>query len=273
VNTRDCCPLCSFKKNSIVHILKVDQQFIDFIESYYGEQSYHLISKFLEKDIKYIQCHRCELIYQKNILKDDGMYELYENLIDPVKSLSKRLSLTINQNLRGVFLLFNLIKKIDKPIREITIVDLGMGFGNMLSYCKALGCVKSYGVELSKCRIEYAKENFGVSSFDSLDNFENNSLDIILSNQSLEHISKVRETLDLIEQKLMLGGLVYIAVPDSSKEKIFLKKGAMQPLEHINSFVPKSKSFLFSKKMKYQFMFKNLRPGAGTIWLFKKIRE
>ena len=221
MNNRDCCPLCNYNKNTIIHTMEIDQEFIDFIEAYYGKQSYHLISKFLERDIKYIQCHRCELIYQKNILKDDGMYVLYENLIDPVKSLNKRLSLTIQQNFRGVFLLFNLIKKINKPIREITIVDIGMGFGNMLSYCKALGCVKSYGVELSKRRIEYAKENFGVSSFDSLDNFENNSVDIILSNQSLEHISNVRETLDLIEKKLITGGQVYITVPNSSKEKIF----------------------------------------------------
>lgn len=273
MNNRDCCPLCNYNKNRIIHNLKIDQKFIDFIETYYGKKSYHLISNFLEKDIQYIQCHRCELIYQKNILDDDGMYALYEDLIDPVKSLNKRLALTVKQNFRGVFLLFNLIKKINKPIREITIVDIGMGFGNMLSYCKALGCTKSYGVEVSKRRIEYAKENFGVSSFDSLENFENNSVDIVLSNQSLEHISNVRETLDLIEKKLILGGLVYIAVPNSSKEKIFLKKGAMQPLEHINSFLPKSKLFLFSKKMKYQFMFKNLRPGSGTIWLFKKIRE
>ena len=89
----------------------------------------------------------------------------------------------------------------------------------------------------------------------------------------MEHIKDVRKTLDLIEQKLTVGGFVYITVPNSSNEKLFLHKGAFQPLEHINSFIPKSKLFLFSDNMKYQFMLKNLRPVSGTIWLFKKIRQ
>ncbi len=273
MNIREYCPLCNCEQSTKIKTLKIDQHFINFIEKYYGDKSFKLIGKFIDNDIQYFQCYSCELIYQQNVLSEDGMHVLYEDLIDPIKSLNKRLSLTIKQNLRGVFLLFNLINKINKPINKITVVDVGMGFGNMLSYSKALGCVKSYGVELSKLRIEYAKENFGVSSFDSLDHFQNNSVDIFLSNQSLEHIAYVRKTLDLIEQKLTVGGFVYIAVPNSTNEKSFLHKGAFQPLEHINSFIPKSKSFLFSDNMKYQFMLKNLRPGSGTIWLFKKIRE
>lgn len=273
MNIRDSCPLCNCKESTKIKTLKIDQPFKNFIDEYYGNNSYKLIREFIDNDIKYFQCDSCELIYQQNILSEGGMYVLYENLIDPIKSLNKRLSLTIKQNLKGVFLLFNLINKINKPISKITVVDVGMGFGNMLSYSKALGCVNSYGIELSKLRIEYAKENFGVSSYDRLDQFQNNSVDILLSNQSLEHIKDVRKTLDLIEQKLTAGGFVYIAVPNSTNEKSFLHKGAFQPLEHINSFIPKSKSFLFSDNMKYQFMLKNLRPGSGTIWLFKKISE
>ena len=201
------------------------------------------------------------------------MFELYESLIDPKKSLEKRMSLTIRQNLRGVLLLFSLIFKIKKPIRDITIVDLGMGFGNMLSYAKALGCVNSFGIELSQHRIKYAKDNFGIDSFSSLSCFEDNSIDVIISNQSLEHIADVRGNLDLIEQKLSLGGITYITVPNSSKETKILKKGAFQPLEHINSFTSKSKNYLFSDNMKYKFMMKNLRRGSGTIWLFKKVKK
>ena len=249
MNIRENCPLCNCAQSTKIKTLKIDQPFINFIEEYYGDKSFKLIGKFIDTDIQYFQCCSCELIYQKNILSEDGMSVMYEDLIDPIKSLTKRLSLTIKQNLRGVFLLFNLINKINKPINNITIVDVGMGFGNMLSYSKALGCVKSYGIELSRLRVEYAKENFGVSSYDSLDHFKNNSVDIILSNQSLEHIADVRKTLDLIEQKLTVGGFVYIAVPNSTNEKSFLHKGALQPLEHINSFFPKSKSFLFSKNI------------------------
>ena len=138
----------------------------------------------------------------------------------------------------------------------------------MLSYTKALGCVNLYGIELSELRIKYAKDNFGIESFKSLDKSDDGAVDFIISNQSLEYILNLRDTLDLIESKLSPEGVVYIAVPDGSKKKTFLSKGAFQPLEHINSFVPSSKDFLFSKKMKYKFMLKNLHPNNKTTWLF-----
>ena len=272
MNVRKSCPLCN-NDARIKEILKVDQEFINFIDKYYGDGSFKKVSEYIDRDIEYSQCNKCQLIYQKNILSDKGMFELYESLIDPQKSLEKRMSLTITQNLRGVLLLFSLIFKIKKPIRDITIVDLGMGFGNMLSYAKALGCKNSFGVELSELRINYAKDNFGITSFNSLSSFEDNSIDVIISNQSLEHIADVRSNLDLIERKLALGGITYITVPNSSKERKLLKKGPFQPLEHINSFTSKSKDYLFSDNMKYKFMIKNLRKGSGTIWLFKKVKN
>ena len=272
MNVRESCPLCN-NGSRIKKILKVDQNFENFINSYYGDGGFKTISQYVDNAITYSQCIQCKLIYQQNILSDKGMFVLYEKLIDPEKSLKKRLSYTAKQNLRGVLLLFTLIFKIKKPIKNIIIVDLGMGFGNMLSYAKALGCITSFGVELSQLRIDYAKNNFGIDSYSSLSDFEDNSIDLIISNQSLEHIPDVRNNLDLIEQKLALGGLTYIAVPNSSINRKLLKKGPFQPLEHINSFTPKSKNYLFSNNMKYQFMLKNLRKGAGTIWLFKKIKK
>ena len=68
MDIRECCPLCSHVKGSIIQTLKIDQHFINFIETYYGDQSFNLISKFIKEDIQYFQCDRCDLIYQKNIL-------------------------------------------------------------------------------------------------------------------------------------------------------------------------------------------------------------
>tara|TARA_B110000008_G_scaffold271457_1_gene302953 strand:- start:1126 stop:1977 length:852 start_codon:yes stop_codon:yes gene_type:complete len=272
MNIRKSCPLCN-SESRIKEVLNVDLDFENFIDSYYGDQSFKKISQYIDSDIKYAQCIECELIYQQNILSEKGMLELYESLIDPKKSLAKRMSFTMKQNLRGVILLFSLILKIKKPIRDITVVDLGMGFGNMLSYAKALGCVNSFGIELSEYRVNYAKENFGIDSYSSLSCFEDNSVDVIISNQSLEHIADVRANLHLIEQKLSVGGITYITVPNSSKEINILKKGPFQPLEHINSFTSKSKDYLFSDNMKHKFMIKNLRKGSGTIWLFKKVNN
>lgn len=269
---REKCPLCNSTEIKNYHTLKVDNSFKSFINSYYGENSFENISKFIDDEIIYEQCINCKIVYQKNILSDEGMFELYENIISADSSLEKRLNFSLKHHHKSIKLLSNILTKIDKKVSDIVVVDVGMGFGHMLSYTKALGCVNSYGVELSESRMKYAKDNFGIKSFNSLDKFEDETIDFIIANQSLEHIPNLKDTLDLIERKLSVGGVVYIAVPDGSKKKAFLSKGAFQPLEHINSFIPNSKNFIFSKKIQYKFMLKNLHPNNKTTWLFQKIK-
>ena len=120
MNIRENCPLCN-NKSSSKEVLKIDQAFVNFINSYYGDASFKKISKYIDSDITYAQCNTCQLIYQQNILNDKGMFELYESLIDPQKSLNKRLSYSMTQNLRGVLLLFSLIFKIKKPKQPLVL--------------------------------------------------------------------------------------------------------------------------------------------------------
>ena len=272
MNIRKTCPLCNSSKIKNYHTLKIDDKFQIFINNYYGKDSFLKLSKYIDSDIKYMQCSHCSMIYQKNILSDNGMFELYENIISSEESLRKRLNFSLEHHVKSIKLLANILKNINKHISEIITVDVGMGFGHMLSYTKALGCINSYGIELSEARMKYAKDNFGIDSFNSLDKFEDGTIDFIISNQSLEHIPNLRDTLNLIERKLSVGGIIYIAVPDGSKKTTLLSKGAFQPLEHVNSFMPSSKDFLFSKKMKYKFMLKNIHPNNKTTWLFQKIK-
>ncbi len=269
MNIRNTCPLCDSNEGKLAHTIE-KEELAKFIDMYYGRNSFNKLSIFIDQHLEYVKCQECNLIFQKNILVDDGMYELYENLIDPIKSLKKRTSTSLILNFRSIFLIFSLLRRVDKEISEIITVDIGMGFGNMLNQSKALGCVKSYGIELSQLRIDYAKETFGIDSFSNLEIFDDNSVDLILSNQSLEHIPNLREMLDAIERKLSVGGFVYIAVPNGLKKEEFLQKGIYHPLEHVNTFIPNSKKFLFSSNMKYKFMLKNLRTSNGTVWLFQK---
>ena len=85
MNVRERCPLCNNNDVKIKDILKIDEDFINFIDTYYGDGSFNKISKYIDTDINYSQCTNCQLIYQKNILSDRGMYQLYESLIDPKK--------------------------------------------------------------------------------------------------------------------------------------------------------------------------------------------
>ena len=66
MNIRVFCPLCNNDAKT-KHILSVDQDFIDFIDRYYGNESFEKLSKYIDSDITYSQCNNCQLIYQKNI--------------------------------------------------------------------------------------------------------------------------------------------------------------------------------------------------------------
>jgi len=267
---RNKCPLCQYENKEIIYQLAIDNQFEKFFKDFY-KKDIGLFKQYLQNYINYVKCKNCNLIYQENILSDSGMYELYENIINYVDSLNKRLNFSLQHHKKLINLLYKLLKLVNKNPSEMIIVDFGMGFGNILSYTKALGCINSYGIELSDIRIKYAKENYGIKSFNSLEKFEDESIDMLIANQTLEHIPDLRLTLDIIEKKIAKGGIVYIAVPDGSKKMIFLSKGAFQPLEHINSFIPNSKNFLFSSNMKYRFILQNLNPNNKTTWVFQKL--
>ena len=268
---RKFCPLCNSKNIKNIKIINKDE-LKRFIIDYYGLSSYEKLRNILDNELIYSECKECKLIFQRNILDDNGMCLLYENIIDPKKSLEKRLNFSLEQNFRSIKFLKNIMIKINKKPLDMTIVDLGMGFGHTLNQAKALGCMNVFGIELSKYRINYAKDNFGIKCFYDLTDFKDESIDLLIANQSLEHIPNIREILDNIEKKLSIGGIVYIAVPDGSKKREFLAKGAFHPLEHINSFKPKSKKCLFSKNLKFIFILRNLHPGYKTTWLFRKIK-
>ena len=64
---RQQCPLCCGSDISVKQILEIDQSFIKFIETYYGVNNSNLMAKYIDKEIKYVECKRCKLIYQQNI--------------------------------------------------------------------------------------------------------------------------------------------------------------------------------------------------------------
>jgi len=266
---RNSCPLCN--SNDIVNYKKIRSSELEkFITDYYNKESYIKLKPFLDEFINYMKCNNCNLIFQQNILDDDGMAILYEEAIDSEQSLQKRLNFSLQQNFKSIVFFKNILRNIHKKPSQIRVVDFGMGFGQNLCQLKALGCINSYGIELSENRIKYAKENFGVLTFDNLNSFNDESIDLLIANQVLEHIPNLREVLDTIEKKISKGGFVLIAVPNGEQNKNILSKGPFHPLEHINTFIPISKNYLFSKNMKFKFMLKNIFPAYKTTWLFYK---
>ena len=116
-----------------------------------------------------------------------------------------------NYTLRNKLLLIKKYKK------EGTILDIGCGTGEFISYCKQSGWdVK--GIEPNAKAREYAILNNKVEVLDEsgLASFNRTSFDIITLWHVLEHVYRLDERMTEISQLLKDNGIVIIAVPNSN---------------------------------------------------------
>lgn len=238
---RKSCPTC----NSLAFATLYEEGFSEgktgqFIKDYYdgritaghlGDGRYHLV-----------RCSNCTLIFQKNILDEAGLYDLYERAIDPVESLNKRelaSSEYFTEILRSASVLGTLFKP--EVARSTKVLDFGMGWGHWAMAAKALG-VDVVGAELSEDRIAFA-ESHGIDVVDAFGERVYESYDFINTDQVFEHLAAPDKTLKMLVPSLKKNGVIKIFVPNATPvyRKIRAKlwtpgKDAFSPLEHINGF-------------------------------------
>ena len=211
-----------------------------FISEYYkgrvtaeqlGEGRYHLV-----------RCSNCTLIFQKNILDDIGLLDLYERAIDPLESLNKR-ELASSDYFREVLRSASVLHTLFKPevARDIRVLDFGMGWGHWAMAAKALG-VSVVGAELSDKRLAFA-ESHGIQTVDPFGEEARGRYDFINTDQVFEHLDDPYKTLQMLVPSLKKYGVIKIFVPNPNLtyRKLRAKrwtpgKDAFHPLEHINAF-------------------------------------
>lgn len=123
-----------------------------------------------------------------------------------------------------------------------SIVDFGAGLGGNVKHIASL--VKNTRITMvdhSETSLKFAREKLLGSSDEkgnsfeyqlSMDSFADESVDMILSFQVLEHISEYKEIMDLLWKKIKPGGIFLISVPvrgirDTNRQ-------------HVNKFTVKS---------------------------------
>ena len=126
----------------------------------------------------------------------------------------------------------NLIQTIYKIIRKVTIrnkysivkkysngkvlLDIGCGTGEFLDYCLKMN-FDTTGIEPNEKARRFAIEELGLTIFDEskLDDFFPATFDVITMWHVLEHVHKLNERMQRINQLLKPNGTLIIAVPDS----------------------------------------------------------
>jgi hypothetical protein len=238
------CPVCNLKKIwSIYKLSYGDLEIKNFLEVYYNKKlNLDLITN---NDYNLLECKNCKFIFQESIPNELFSEHLYENLISATASLKKKKENIPNikkKYFNGIFLK----KKIFKE-RKINILEFGAGWGFWSLEAKKSGFNVSC-LELSKRRVEYMKSK----DLNVINAIEKNKpkYDLIYSDQTFEHISDPKETLDLLNGSLNLGGYILLNFPSSFGFKRKVKnnytpnKDEAHPLEHLNLFNRSSMNYL-----------------------------
>jgi SAM-dependent methyltransferase len=190
-----------------------------------------------------LECTACGFIWQREILSAALSDALYEEWIDAAHSLEKR------EQAPPVF--YHRLARSMGFVREVVgagpkrVLDFGMGWGHWCMMANAY-CLEAVGVEASARRVAYASAH-GVRSVTHLEDVPDASVSFINADQVFEHIPQPLATLQKMTTLLAPGGTVHIAVPDGSETASHFarpdwtaSKSPWQPLEHINTFTPKT---------------------------------
>jgi SAM-dependent methyltransferase len=243
--SRPSCELCGSEKGKVIFSRPfTDPVLWEYLDRYY---EHRLPRAVVEKEGYEVRhCPQCGFIWQSRVLDGEGMEALYGRWIDARASLAKRTSATVaypRMFARDVARISSLVQK--DPAR-VQVLDFGMGWGHWCLMAKAFG-YQVAGVELSEERVAYARDVLGIRVVPSLADVPNGSVDYVHCEQVLEHVRDPLAVLRDLVSRLTPSGYVRIGVPDGSHALRELRsaswcatKGPLQPLEHINTFTPKT---------------------------------
>ncbi len=260
--TRRNCPVCnsSYAKTIFKRSFneKLIQQYMNV--AYQGNANIVFL-----RDIPFeiVKCPRCSISYQKHILNEEGLNDLYNNWINP--SLAEEWNQN-NKILKSKYYnsILNFLKfYLNREPSSIKVLDYGAGFGDFLIVAKQSG-FKTFAYEYSDERIRYLQnKGIDVINFDDKETF-----DFIILNQVLEHITYPHIIMDEISSKVKKNGLIFISIPNCNKianklrninqindpeemQKMLLK-ASVAAFQHINFFT--------NSGVKYLFKYHQLKP-------------
>lgn len=132
----------------------------------------------------------------------------------------------------------NQTKFIKYITQDDVVLDFGCGGGYLL---KNIDCKKRLGVEINPLAAETAKRN-GVEVYSKVEDVQDESIDVIISNHALEHALQPLDELRELKKKLKVGGKVIFVVPC---ENISMRYKSDDINHHLYSWSPMCLGNLF----------------------------
>lgn len=247
---RDLCPVCGCADSRTGYEKRFRQDPIrQYLDTWYRGRV--PLSHLEGGAYLVMECPACELLYQRDVLDDDGLALLYGSWINPEASAKRSLRRARREGpalARQVRALGPLFQKRHRPA---TVVELGCGWGNWLLMARAFGYAAE-GIEIDDRRREFVVAQ-GIPCYRTCEELPDESADFVYAQQVFEHLRDPLQVLRSLTRSLRPGGYVHIAVPNARWVKRNLKKAQfvgpkgirrslnpIAPLEHVNAFAGES---------------------------------
>lgn len=139
------------------------------------------------------------------------LFMSYQNIHQPVENHYGDFYFSTHQKEVGEFAGVANLYLFRKSIKTSdTVLDFGCGGGFIL---KNLHCANKIGVEVNPVARNYCNEINKIKCYASLSDVPDESIDVIISNHCLEHVTSPYEIIIELYKKLKPGGRIILVVP------------------------------------------------------------
>ena len=202
-----------------------------------------------------VECSNCSLQYTNPRPNESEIGKYYQSNKYISHSGSDKSELGVTYKIYDIVRNFsigtklNLIKKYHKKGK---LLDLGCGLGYFLNGVVKDQTFEGIGADVSNEAIHFIKKQFNIIAINesSLNEFKNNSIDIITQWHVMEHVHRLEERMQDLKKMLSINGTMFIAVPISNSfDSKFYKQywdGYDVP-RHLYHFNIKSFKYLMEK--------------------------
>jgi SAM-dependent methyltransferase len=261
--TRLSCPLCGHGGPRRLHASPYTEDPVrSLVASSFADQGEVDWSLLEGVTFAVDQCLRCDLIYQVNAPDDAMLQVIYARMISPA-SLDRyeRQLLTLDNfhRIAGEFTV--LFERLGKHPTEIRMLDFGMGHGRWARVARAMGATV-FATEIGEDKKRLAR-SIGVEVIEDAA-IDRMRFDLVHTEQVMEHLVHPGRDFARLAQAVEPGGLFKVAVPFRGRLDTLLPAkgpplvalfaaggaravpgdveafGAIQPLEHLNAYGPKT---------------------------------
>ncbi len=208
--------------------------------------------KFIEVSKKYklVKCRNCGLVSPNIDVLNTKNYTdiIYKDYSKNYHSISKKKNSKYRERLLEERFRY-CIKQNFKKFKKIKILEIGSGSGEFLKLLHKRK-INYKGIEVDPRQLEYARSiNLNVNN-NSINDEKNNTYDLILMFDVLEHVVDPQKFVRIANKKLKKKGILISYMPNINSLSFKLmggKHNLVYPYEHLNFFNKKSINYLAKK--------------------------